>query len=196
MRSKTLVLMTAALAVSALLAACAGSYHIQTDAHDDGSIDYVLTNNEITVEGAAKYHAELNEFDDGNYMVEKRCYIDVRAHRSAEGTVEYWLILTYIAKDWLEIEKGRSLELAIDRNEKVLTADSDLNREMDPSGDFITEILEYPVDSDLLWRMVRAQAILVNITGRQGEAKGYFNETNFANLRRFAKDHMEVSTFY
>jgi hypothetical protein len=110
--------------------------------------------------------------------------------------VEYWLILTYIAEDWLEIEKGRSLELTIDRNEKVLTADSDLNREMDPSGDFITEILEYPVDSKVLWKMVRAQAILVNITGRQGEVKGYFNETNFANLRQFAREHMEVSTVY
>jgi hypothetical protein len=44
--------------------------------------------------------------------------------------------------------------------------------------------------------MVRAQAILVNITGRQGEAKGYFNETNFANLRQFAREHMEVSTIH
>lgn len=169
------------------LAACAGSYHVKTDFRDDGSTEYVLTNNEITVEGAAKYHAQ---FEEGNYSVAKRCYIDLRSLKDAEGNASYWLILTYVADEWLEIEKGRSLELKVGLNTLVLSADSDLAREKDPSGNFVTEILEYPITGEQLWEMIRADAILVNVTGREGEMSGYFNETNFANFRKFAGEYM------
>ena len=196
MRFNNVLIIVAILCIAAQLAACAGSYHVKTDTRDDGSVDYLLTNNEITVQGAAKYHAEFNEFAEGNYSVEKRCYIDVRSSKAASGDVSYWLILTYVALDWLKIEKGRSLELIIDSNSQVLSADSELNREMDPSGKFFTEILEYPVTSDILWEMIRADAILVTVNGHEGEMKGYFNETNFANIRRFAREHMEEISGY
>ncbi len=175
------------LGVAVQLAACAGSYHVKTDVGDDGSTEYILTNNEITVEGAAKYHAE---FEEGNYSVAKRCYIDLRMLKDSAGNVSYWLILTYVADEWLTIEKGRSLELTVDLNTMVFTADSNLNREKDPSGKWVTEILEYAITSDELWEMIRADAILVNVTGREGEMSGYFNEINFANFRKFAAEHM------
>lgn len=177
------------------LAACAGSYHVKTDVGDDGSTEYVLTNNEITVEGAAKYHSEIGE-GEGNYSVEKRCYIDLRSLQDSDGNASYWLILTYVAEDYLKIETGRSLEFTIDLNSLVLSADSGLNREKDPSGQFVTEILEYPITSDDLWKMIRADAIIVNVTGREGEMNGYFNETNFANFRKFAREYMETDAAY
>jgi hypothetical protein len=190
MRSRNMLMAAVVLGVAVQLTACSGSYHVKADIRDDGSTEYVLTNNEITVEGAAKYHSEFNE---GNYSVAKRCYIDLRSLQDSAGDVSYWLILTYVADEWLEIEKGRSLELTIDLNSEVLSADSELDREKDPSGKFITEILEYPVTSDVLWRMIRADAIVVNVAGRKGEVTGFFNETNFANLRKFANEHMEIS---
>ena len=195
MRLKNIATAAACVAFAVQFAACAGSYHVKTNINDDGSTEYPLTNNEITVEGAAKFHAELTE-GEGNFNVEKRCFIDLRSRKDPEGNVSYWLILTYMAEDWLEIETGRSLELTIDLNSLVLSADSGLNRQKDPSGNFITEILEYPVTSDDLWKMIRADAILVNVTGREGEMNGYFNEINFANLRRFAEEHMLGVTDY
>ncbi len=168
-------------------AGCASPYHINKQTHDDGTEDYVLFNNEIVVEGAAKYHAE---FQEGNYSLDRQCFLDVRRSQHGNGDLTYGLIVRYVGSDWLTIEKGRSLELVIGINSFVFSAEGDLDRQKDPTGNFVTETLDYPVSSDILRRLTDADKVDVIVTGRAGEVRGYFDDRNFANIRRFVHEYV------
>lgn len=177
--------------VALYLGGCAAPYHLEKKTHEDGSVDYVMFNNEITVEGAAKYHAEFRE---GNYGVERRCFVDVRKSVIPDGEVTYGIVVKYVGSDWLNIEKGRSLELVVGINSFVLSAEGDLDRQKDPTGDFVTEILDYPVSRELLLRLAQADKVDVIVNGHAGEVKGYFNEQNFTSIRRFVTEHVGVES--
>lgn len=173
--------------VVALLAlGCAGSQRVVTDVLDDGTTTRTLRNIEVKVEGATKYYG----FEEGRSVVEKRCVFDVRAYeKQGEGTT-FELLLTYTGVSALNIEPGRSLEVVADFNSYVLSARGDTRRARDPSGHQFTESLDYPVSAEVLIAMAEAGTFRVIVKGRDGDARGSFDENSFAEFRRFVDSHV------
>jgi len=179
-------LATAILAVL-VLAGCGGTYHVTTEVEDDGTTVVTMDNNEITVEGAMKFHAESLE---GNYTIEKQLFVDLRkTQREGEGPA-YAFLVKYIGLRYLKIEKGRSLELIVDQRSHFFSGEGEVRRQMDPSGESFTESVDYPVDPDFLVRLSEAESIGVVVNGHDGEITGYFDADNITNLRRFVTDHV------
>ncbi|UCG52841.1 MAG: hypothetical protein JSW58_04610 [Candidatus Latescibacterota bacterium] len=175
------------------VAGCASSYHVNTEFSDDGTNTIVMANNEIKIEGGLKYHGESHIDEWGAaYRVERRCYLDIRKTEYPGGRVTYDLMLKYIGVDWLNMETGRSLELVIDGRSRILSGEGKVSREKDPSGEFVTESLDYSVSRDFLIRLAEAESVSVVITGHEGEVKGYFNEDNLANVRRFVHEFVRT----
>jgi hypothetical protein len=168
-------------------AGCGKARRVETKVRDDGTSVHTLTNNEIKVEGAVKYHAE---FEEGNYSIEKRVLLDVQAVEKPGDPSSYAFLLTYMGANPLNIEPGRSLEIIADLNSHVLSAEGDAKRSRDPSGQFYTEALRYPVSGDMLNSTAAAERVRVIVKGRDGDAAGYFDETNFADFRRFVAEHV------
>ncbi len=170
-----------------LTAGCAGSHRVETNLRDDGTTTYTLTNNEIKIEGATKYHGG---FEEGSSIVEKRCTLDVRASDAPGKKRTFELLLTYTGTDPMNIEPGRSLEIVADLNSYVLSAGSGVTRTRDPSGQYYTESLGYPVSGKVLVSMAEAQSVQVIVKGPLGDARGSFDDTNFADFRRFVADYV------
>jgi hypothetical protein len=177
----------AAVGVVVLLTAgCASSYRVVTDVLDDGTTTYTLANNEIKVEGATKYYG----FEEGRSSVEKRCVLDVRAREKEGGERTFELLLTYTGVTALNIAPGRSLEVVADLNSYVLSAGSPAKKERDPSGQYFTESLDYAVSADVLVAMAEAQTLRVIVKGRDGDARGSFDEKGYADFRRFVDEYV------
>lgn len=174
----------AALAV--LAAGCGKARRVETRVRDDGAVTHTLTNNEVRVEGAVKYHAE---FVEGNYSVEKRIVLDVQSVEEPQASGSYALLLTFMGASALNIEPGRSLEIVADLNSYVLSAEGEAKRSRDPTGQYYTEYLRYPVSRDVLASMAESGTVQVIVKGRDGDAMGYFDETNFADFRNFVAEH-------
>jgi hypothetical protein len=120
-----------------------------------------------------------------SYTVERQCFLDYRSSETASGETTYDIILTYTGVEELGIEPGRSLEFTVDLNSYVLTAEGPARKQRDPTGKSVTETLVYPVTGERLVNMSEAGSVKVAINGRSGEARGSFDDTNFANLRLF-----------
>ncbi|MEJ2722989.1 MAG: hypothetical protein P8181_17910, partial [bacterium] len=172
-----------------VVSGCSAWYHIDTAVQDDGTRVVTMDNNEIKVEGARKYHAESLE---GNYVVERRLFLNLRRITAPDGKASYEFMVEYSGKDWLKIEKGRSLELVVDGRSTLFSAVGEVGREMDPSGEWFTEWLDYPVDRDFLFRIATAQTIEVIVNGHEGEVRGFFDGDNFKAIRRFVAEYVET----
>jgi hypothetical protein len=169
-----------------LAAGCAGSYHVVTNVRDDGTTTYTLAHNEISVEGASKYVGSVLT----SSIIEKRCVLDVRASDDPGGKRTFELLLTYIGKDPMDMEPGRSLEIIADANSYVLSARGGTTRTRDPSGTSYTESLIYPVTRDVLLSMADAQSVQTLVKGPREDVRGYFDEKNLADFRRFVSDYV------
>lgn len=179
----------AVIAAAALLASgCASSRPVVTQVLDDGTTTYTLMNNEIKVAGATKYYG----FEEGSSLVEKRCVLDVRARENRGEEKTFELLLTYSGLSALNIEPGRSLEIAADLNSYVLSADGGARRGRDPSGQHFTESLDYPVSAGMLVAMADARTVSITVKGRDGDARGSFDKKNFADFRRFVDAYVRA----
>ena len=165
----------------ALCSGCGGSRGIDTKISGDGTTTRTLANNEVKLEGAMKYHGS----GERSYTIEKQCFLDFRARETTSGETTYEIVLTYTGVDELGIEPGRSLEFVADMNSYVLSAEGAARKQRDPTGDFFTEILIYPISGERLLRMAEAESLQVMVNGRAGKVRGSFDGVNFANLRRF-----------
>jgi hypothetical protein len=177
---RTFAVLLAAGAI-AVCGGCGGSRGIDTRISGDGTTTRTLANNEVKLEGAMKYHGS----GERSYTIEKQCFLDFRARETTSGETTYEIVLTYTGVDELGIEPGRSLEFVADMNSYVLSAEGAAKKQRDPTGDFFTEILVYPISGERLLRMAEAESLQVMVNGRAGKVRGFFDGVNFANLRRF-----------
>jgi len=180
------------VAVSALVSTgCAGGYRVDTHTTADGTTTYTVANNEINAEGGTKYDA----FAEQDRHIEKRCFLDLRAYDKPGAKRTYGLIVTYVGSAALDIKPGRSLEIVIGLNSTTLSAGGgEVTKSKDPSTKLVTESVAYPVSPELLIAMSEAEEIQVIVSGQEGKVKGFFNDKNFVNLRRFVGEYVEQLT--
>lgn len=184
--SMTAARMTALALAAALLApGCGGSRRLETRALDDGTTIHTLRDVEVKVEGATKHYG----FEEGTSSVEKRCVLDVRAREEAGRETDFELLVTYEGTNALNIEPGRSLEIVADWNSYVLSASGGVERARDPSGRGYTESLAYAVSADVLVAMAEAETLRLILKGRDGDARGTFEEKSLAEFRMFVDSH-------
>ncbi len=97
----------------------------------------------------------------------------------------YSLILTYISKDWISIEKGQSLKLIVDGKSFVFTGNGSLNHKTLTFGTDIKEMAWYAITPEQIKTIINAGEVEVIITGSQDDVQRKFNKTNFLNFRKF-----------
>lgn len=167
---------------------CAAAYHVGTYTTDDGVVVTHLRGNKIFVEGGGKYYLQENPAGIPS-MRGELCTLDVERHTDSRGNVTYFLLLEYVGSNWLNMERGRSLTLMVNRRKTfVLSGHSDVNRSKDMGAGTMTESLDYKVSADFLRNLAAASQVDITISGGNGELRGYFVDNNFTSLRRFVNE--------
>lgn len=175
-----------AVVLPVLATSCGAGSSVRTDIENGGTTVHRLIDNEVVIEGGTKYYGSA----ETAYQVEKRCFLDVRVSKPADGEASCSFVVRYVGDDWLDIQPGRSLKLTINGRDVFLSARAEGHRERDPTGSPMTETLEYPVDQDILVRLAEAHTVWVYLSGSNGEVSGYFDEGNFTKVRRFVNDYV------
>jgi hypothetical protein len=108
------------------------------------------------------------------------------------NAVSYNLIVDAWTNDWLEIEQGRSLFLALDGRALSFEVDSaSITKGVLTSqwGSY-SEKAWYPVTSEDLKNIASKEKILFRIKGMKRELQGEFDTEGFKNFKEFVKLHV------
>jgi hypothetical protein len=110
---------------------------------------------------------------------------DAFGSRKEKGKFHYFLLVSYIGKDWLFVNNSyESLFLIIDGQRVGLTCFS-CDRQV--SSLKYIEMLFYPVEFDFLVKISKAKNVKVKLRGSRGAEIRFFAKENFNNFAEFVK---------
>ena len=172
--------------------ACAGTGpELQTVTADDGTVTQRMTGNEIGLEGEGEY-SDFAMGDSEHYIEGqvRYCTLDAGRRVSAGGTVTWILFFSYTGPQELVIERRKSMEILVDGKYKsVLTGVGSPQRSANEIEGSFTESYEYEVPEGVLDGIVKADDVVITVTGGEFTLRAYLTAENIARFSEFFTSH-------
>jgi hypothetical protein len=166
---------------------CTGGYHVDRFTADDGTVTR-------TVNVAAEWVDTKHTHQTGSHWARHEVVFDAQRREDPDGNLTYFLMLSSTSSDELDIRSGQFLRTVIEGDSVTLSAEGTV-RKVWEQHDRVTEYVSYQTSPDILRRLAGAKEAAVVASGDAGALVFELRKRNFANIRRFVEEFVNVYSF-